>query len=62
MSIQNDNETPAQRREVENQILRRSSLQPLPAGFRSNQIITRRNGGVQHQFADSIGGCSSNYR
>ena len=28
----------------------------------SNQIITRRNGGVQHQFQNSIGGCSLNYR
>lgn len=55
-------ETPEQRREAENQILRQNRLQPMPAGFRSNQIITRRNGGVQHQFADSIGGCSSNYR
>jgi hypothetical protein len=31
-------------------------------GFFSNSLITRRNGGVEHQFADSIGGCSSNYR
>lgn len=36
--------------------------QPRPAGYYSNQIITARNRGVQHQFADSIGGCSANYR
>jgi len=35
---------------------------PMASGWRSNEIITRRNGGVRHQFADSIGGCSSNYR
>lgn len=35
---------------------------PRPAGYYSNSIITARNGGVPHQFADSIGGCSSNYR
>lgn len=31
-------------------------------GHYSNEIIRRRNGGVRHQFEDSIGGCSSNYR
>ena len=35
---------------------------PTPAGYYSNQRITQRNGGVRHQFADSIGGCSANYR
>jgi len=42
---------------------------PLPgnygygkSGSISNSIITSRNGGVRHQFIDSIGGCSSNYR
>lgn len=33
-----------------------------PAGYYSNAIITARNGGVRHQFLDSIGGCSANYR
>ena len=33
-----------------------------PAGYFSNRVITSRNRGVQHQFANSIGGCSSNYR
>lgn len=28
----------------------------------SNSRITSRNCGVEHQFIDSIGGCSSNYR
>ena len=28
----------------------------------SNASITRRNGGVVHQFIDSIGGCAENYR
>jgi len=31
-------------------------------GSVSNSIITRRNGGVRHQFLDDIGGCSANYR
>jgi hypothetical protein len=31
-------------------------------GILSNSIITRRNGGVRHQFIDDIGGCSANYR
>lgn len=31
-------------------------------GTISNSIIRQRNGGVRHQFEDSIGGCSSNYR
>jgi hypothetical protein len=35
---------------------------PQPAGYYSNQVITRRNGGVQHQFINDIGGCSDNYR
>lgn len=33
-----------------------------PAGFYSNQRNQQRNGGIRHQFQDSIGGCSSNYR
>jgi len=33
-----------------------------PAGFYSNSVITRRNGGVRHQFQDDIGGCSANYK
>ena len=33
-----------------------------PAGTHSNAIIRRRNRGVRHQFEDSIGGCSANYR
>jgi hypothetical protein len=36
--------------------------QPHPAGYYSNQVITRRNGGVQPQFINDIGGCSANYR
>jgi hypothetical protein len=35
---------------------------PVASGQISNRIITRRNGGVRHQFVDSIGGCSANYR
>jgi hypothetical protein len=31
-------------------------------GSISNSIITRRNGGVVHQFLNDIGGCSDNYR
>jgi hypothetical protein len=37
-------------------------FQPLPPGMHSNAAITARNGGVQHQFIDDIGGCSANYR
>lgn len=33
-----------------------------PAGHYSNLAIRIRNGGVRHQFEDSIGGCSANYR
>jgi hypothetical protein len=40
----------------------RRSRRPMPPGHYSNAVITRRNGGVTHQFLDSIGGCSSNYR
>lgn len=36
--------------------------QPAPAGFYSNSVIQKRNGGVRHQFIDDIGGCSANYR
>jgi len=41
-----------------------SSYQPrsYPQGSISNNRITARNGGVQHQFINSIGGCSSNYK
>ncbi len=35
---------------------------PQPAGYYSEQRITQRNGGVRHQFASDIGGCSENYR
>jgi len=31
-------------------------------GYYSNEVIRRRNGGVRHQFEDSIGGYSGNYR
>jgi hypothetical protein len=55
-------EAPEQRREAENQILRKANTGNFGAGWGSNQIITRRNGGVRHQFADDIGGCSANYR
>ena len=33
-----------------------------PPGQQSNAVITARNSGVQHQFANDIGGCSANYR
>ena len=33
-----------------------------PKGYYSNRVIRARNGGVRHQFENSIGGCSSNYR
>lgn len=33
-----------------------------PAGYYSNEIIRLRNGGIRHQFEDSIGGCSANYK
>jgi len=33
-----------------------------PVGYYANRAVTISNGGVRHQFADSIGGCSSNYR
>jgi len=43
-----------------------SPITRLGSGFRpgtlSNAAITARNGGVQHQFIDDIGGCSANYR
>ena len=35
---------------------------PRSSGHYSNRVITARNNGVPHQFGDSIGGCSSNYR
>lgn len=59
-NMQRKPETPEQRREAG--ILCKATERPMGAGWTSNQIITRRNGGVQHQFADSIGGCSANYR
>lgn len=30
-------------------------------GLLSNQVITARNGGVEHQFIKDVGGCSENY-
>lgn len=33
-----------------------------PTGYYANKAITIRNGGVRHQFQNSIGGCSSNYK
>lgn len=63
--MSNDNrktETPEQRREAEAGILRKAAERPMGAGWASNQILARRNGGVRHQFADDIGGCSANYR
>ena len=63
--MSNDNrktETPEERRQAEAQILRKAAERPMGAGWGSNQILTRRNGGVRHQFADDIGGCSANYR
>ena len=59
-NTQHNPETPEQRRDAEAQILRQATTRPM--GFGSNQILTRRNGGVRHQFADDIGGCSANYR
>jgi hypothetical protein len=35
---------------------------PFRNGSVSNEVIRQRNGGVQHQFQDDIGGCSANYR
>lgn len=32
------------------------------AGYRSNQRIVQRIGGVRPQFLNDIGGCSDNYR
>ena len=55
-------ETPEQRREAEAEIIRMSRAVQRPSGYYSNSIMTRRNGGVQHQFADSQGGFSGNYR
>ena len=55
-------ETPEQRREAAAGILRKAAERPMGPGWGSNQILTRRNGGVRHQFADDIGGCSANYR
>jgi hypothetical protein len=49
----------------DNELDKRKALKrPMitPPGFHSNNIITQRNGGVKHQFLDSIGGDSSNYR
>jgi hypothetical protein len=44
----------------------KSTYTPRPTSYKpeflSNSIITRRNGGIRHQFIDSIGGDSSNYR
>ena len=34
----------------------------LPPGTLSNAAITARNGGVEHQFLNDIGGCAANYR
>ena len=48
--------------EPEAGILRKAAERPMGPGWGSNQILTRRNGGVRHQFADDIGGCSANYR
>jgi hypothetical protein len=31
-------------------------------GYYSNSLITKRNSGIKHQFEDSIGGCSANYK
>ena len=61
-NMQRKPETPEQRRQAEAEILRRATERPMGAGWGSNQILTRRNGGVHHQFADDIGGCSANYR
>ena len=53
------NEKPIQKNSAHEPEPRSARASP---GFRSNAIITRRNCGVTHQFLDSIGGCSSNYR
>jgi hypothetical protein len=39
-----------------------SSRYPSRSGNLSNQLIQERNRGVAHQYIDSIGGHSSNYR
>ena len=50
------------RQDAERRIMEQSRSTPMQPGYYSNQILTRRNGGVRHQFADDIGGCSANYR
>ena len=45
-NMQRKPETPGQRREAEVGILRKAAERPMGAGWTSNQIITRRNGGV----------------
>jgi hypothetical protein len=56
------------REQVEAEIVRQKEIidkqnkVSRPRGYHSNSILTRRNGGVRHQFQNSIGGCASNYR
>jgi len=52
-----------QQKEVKPEVTERFTSRPIqPAGFYSNQAIQNSNRGVRHQFQDSIGGCSANYR
>ena len=53
-NMQHKPETPEQRREAEARILRKAAERPMGAGWVSNQILTRRNGGVQHQFVRHV--------
>ena len=55
-------QTSQERVEAVKQQMQQQRNIPRPAGYWSNSIITARNRGVVHQFADSIGGCSANYR
>lgn len=55
----NNNKTTSEELKALETAKRNSGSRP---GFISNSIIQKRNGGVRHQFQDSIGGDSSNYR
>jgi hypothetical protein len=58
---QEKRETPEQQVRQQMETDRRCGIS-RPAGHYSNSIIRARNGGVKHQFEDSIGGCSANYK
>ena len=58
----NKQKKPDNKQEPESTPIKASPRRLAPPGFYSNAAITRRNGGVRHQFLDDIGGCSANYR